>query len=408
LETNAQTIDEANRWRLETPGCEGWKHTARPGDPNKYLMISVDCHANEPRGFISQRLDKKYRERMPHVVVDEKGVKFTVTDSGDKSRLLMNRDLEGEDLIRGKAGYTPEGRLRDHARDGVEAEIIFPNKGLLVWATQDGEFAMAQCRAYNDWAWEFFGPYNERMSPMAAIAPADLQGAIAEIKRVAKMGFRGLALPCKPIYGAPDSRHPNYNLPLYDPMWAAIQDTGLPITYHISTGRDPRTARKDGGAVINYVCHSLSPTVEPIANMCASGVLERFPGLKFAAIECGIGWVPWALGAMDEAYHKHHMWVQPKLKMLPSEYFKRHGFVSFQEDPVGLDLAVKYGLVDNFLWANDYPHHEGSWPHSAQAIERQMGHLTEDQRAKILGLNAVRLFKFDPAVVRKSHPSLLN
>lgn len=104
---------------------------------------------------------------------------------------------------------------------------------------------------------------------------------------------------------------------------------------------------------------------------------------------------------MDEAYHKHHMWVQPKLKMLPSEYFKQHAFVSFQEDPVGLDLAVKYGLVDNFMWANDYPHHEGSWPHSAQAIERQMGDLTDGQRAKILGLNAARFFKFDTASLRK-------
>jgi predicted TIM-barrel fold metal-dependent hydrolase len=395
LEITESTIDEPNRWRLETPGAEGWEHTARPGDPNKYLMISVDCHANEPRGFLTQRLEKKFRDRMPRIVTDEKGVKFTLTDSGDRSRLLKNSDLEGEDRIRSKSGYNPVERLKDHARDGVEAEIIFPNKGLLVWATQDGEFAMAQCRAYNDWAWETFAAYNDRMSPMAAIAPADFDGAIAEIKRVAKLGFRGLALPCKPIYGPHDPQHPNYNLPIYDPMWAAIQDTDLPITFHISTGRDPRAARKDGGAVINYVSHSLSPTIEPIANMCSSGVLERFPGLRFAAIECGIGWVPWALQAMDEAYHKHHMWVRPKLKMLPSEYFKRHGAVSFQEDPVGLDLAVKYGLVDNFMWANDYPHHEGSWPHSAQAIERQMGHLTDEQRAKILGLNAAKFFKFD-------------
>ena len=144
MEPNELTIDEPNRWRLETPGCAGWEHTARPGDPNKYLMISVDCHANEPRGFLAERLDKKFRERMPRVVVDEKGVKFTVTDSGDKSRLLMNRELEGEDRIRAKSGYTPEDRLRDHAQDGVEAEIIFPNKGLLVWATQDGEFATAE------------------------------------------------------------------------------------------------------------------------------------------------------------------------------------------------------------------------------------------------------------------------
>jgi predicted TIM-barrel fold metal-dependent hydrolase len=236
------------------------------------------------------------------------------------------------------------------------------------------------------------------MSPMAALATGDLEGSIAEIKRVAQMGFRGLTLPCKPIFGAHDARHPNYNLPMYNPLWEVIQDTGLPITFHISTGRDPRAARKDGGAVINYVSHSLAPTVEPIANMCASGVLERFPKLRFAAIECGIGWVAWALQAMDEAYKKHHMWAWPKLKKLPSEYFHEHGYASFQEDRVGIDLAVKYDLVNNCLWANDYPHHEGSWPHSAEAIERQMGGLSDEYRAKILGLNAARIFKFDVPV----------
>jgi predicted TIM-barrel fold metal-dependent hydrolase len=138
----------------------------------------------------------------------------------------------------------------------------------------------------------------------------------------------------------------------------------------------------------------LSPTIEPVANLCASGALERFPGLKFATIEAGIGWVPWLLDAMDEAYRKHHMWVRPTLPRLPSEYYRRHGFSSFQEDRAGLELAVTYGLVDNFMWANDYPHHEGTWPHSAAAIERTMGRLNDVQRAKILGLNAARLFGF--------------
>jgi predicted TIM-barrel fold metal-dependent hydrolase len=219
--------------------------------------------------------------------------------------------------------------------------------------------------------------------------------AIAESKRVVKIGFRGITLPCKPVWGADDARHPNYNLSMYDPMWAVIQDCDVPMTFHVSTGRDPRAARKDGGAIINYVSHSLSPTIEPISNICASGVLERFPKIRFAAIECGIGWVPWALNAMDEAYRKHHLWVTPKLKKLPSEYFRSNGAASFQEDPAGLELAVKFNLVENFMWANDYPHAEGTRPHSAEAIEREMGHLNEGQREKILGLNAAKIFKFD-------------
>jgi len=86
---------------------------------------------------------------------------------------------------------------------------------------------------------------------------------------------------------------------------------------------------------------------------------------------------------------------------LPSEYFRSNGAASFQEDPAGLLLAERFDLVDNFMWANDYPHAEGTWPHSAEAIEREMGHLKDDQRAKILGLNAARIFKFDVDLLLK-------
>jgi predicted TIM-barrel fold metal-dependent hydrolase len=404
-DTNIQ-IDEPNRWRLETPGHQGWPRTARPDDPNRYLMISADCHANEPGGLWHQRLDKKYHHRLPRIEVDEKGQKWVVNEGMQRSRLLDSR-LAGEDHLRNKSGYTPEQRIADHRRDGIDAEIMFPNKGLSVWATTDADFGNAQCKVWNDWAWETYGAYNDFMSPIAAIMTADINLAIEEIKRVAKLGFRGVNLPCKPIFGAHDARHPNYNMTMFDPMWAAIQDCDVTVTFHISTGRDPRAARKDGGAIINYAAHALSPTVEPIACLCASGVLERFNKLRFAGIECGIGWVPWALEAMDEAARKHHMWAFPKLKKLPSDYFREHGAASFQDDPIGIELAERHHLVDNFMWANDYPHHEGSWPHSAQSIERQMGELKEESRAKILGLNAARIFKFDVEALlrRRSIPA---
>ena len=196
------------------------------------------------------------------------------------------------------------------------------------------------------------------------------------------------------MFGAPNVDDLNYNLAEFEPLWDCIEDVELPVTFHVSTGRDPRTARSSGGAVINYTVHSLSPTMEPLINICASGVAERHPRLSFGAIEAGIGWVPWMLEAMDEAYRKHHMWVRPKLDGLPSDYFRRQGFSSFQEDRAGLALVREFDLVGNVLWANDFPHHEGSWPYSAQAIERTMGHLTDDERAKILGLNSARIFKF--------------
>ncbi|MEM7338756.1 MAG: amidohydrolase family protein [Actinomycetota bacterium] len=395
--------DANNEWRLETPGNEGWARSARPDAENKYFMVSADGHVQEPSTFLADRVPEEYRERLPGVVLTTiksgnaqgSSEAYQKTEGFRPAKINWAQPLEGTDRVRNDGGRDPGTRLDELALDGVDAEILFPNKGLTMWATPDAQFSHAMCRAYNDWVWEAYGPHNDRLIPMAAIAPAAMDEAIAEIQRVAALGFKGLSLPTKPVFGPPDVDDLNYNLREFEPLWDCIEDVDLPVTFHISTGRDPRTARSQGGAVINYVVHSLSPTVEPIVNLCASGVAERHPTLRFGTIEANIGWVPFALQAMDEGYLKHHMWVRPKLELMPSDYFRRQGFASFGDDHAGLLLAREFDLVDNFMWANDFPHHEGSWPYSAATIERTMGHLTDDERAKVLGLNAARVFGID-------------
>ncbi len=425
--------DVNNVWRLETPGNEGWVRSARPDADDKFFMCSADGHVQEPNTFLYDRIDPAYHHRLPTIAVTKamdvhgKGAKsddgkgegggatgkasdgaeeqfFQKAEGFRPAKLNWTKPFEGHEKLRNQSGRTPEARLADLALDGCDAEILFPNKGLSIWATPDADFSHAMCRAYNEWAWEEFADCNDRLAPMACIAPAALDKAIAEIQRCAALGFKGLSLPAKPVFGPPDVDDLNYNLREMEPLWDCIDEVELPVTFHVSTGRDPRTSRSQGGAVINYAVHSLAPTMEPLVNICASGVAERHPKLQFGSIEAGIGWVPWMLTAMDEAYLKHHMWVRPKLEMLPSEYFKRQGFASFQEDPAGLDLAREHGLVDNFLWANDFPHHEGSWPYSAQAIERTMSHLDDGERAKILGLNSARIFRFDIPERYLHHP----
>jgi predicted TIM-barrel fold metal-dependent hydrolase len=393
---NAQTPLEANpnAWRASTPGHEGWTRTAQPGDPNKYFIVSADCHGQEPADLWAKRIEPEYRHRIPRQEVDKDGTKWSVTE-GHRPIKIRDLKLEGEDDERNGAGYVVDERLRDMDRDGIDVELIFPNKGLSMWATPDAVFSQAMCRVWNDWSMEQYDANRDRMVPVAAIAPNDLKGAIAEVKRAANMGHRALSLPNRPVWGPGDGSELNYNMPHFDDLWAAIQDADLPITLHISTGKDPRGARGNGGAIINYAVHSLSQSLEPVANFCSSGVLEKFPKLRIATIEAGIGWVPWALTAMDEAYHKHHMWSFPKLQMLPSEHYRNSFFASFGEDPPGLALAKEFDLMGNYMWANDYPHQEGTWPHSAAAIERTMGDLTDDDRAKLLGLNAARFLNIE-------------
>ena len=386
--------DVHNVWRTETPGNDGWERSARPDAADKFFMISSDGHVQEPRRIFKDRLPEQFHDRLPSVRTERSGEQFQKTEGFRPTKLNWVEPLQGHEKFRYESGRRPAERAAELAMDGVDGEILFPNVGLAMWATRDPAFSHVMCRAWNDWAWENYGPLNDALAPMACVAPAVLDETIAEIQRCAALGFRGLCLPCKPVFGQPDVDDLNYNLKEFERLWDCIEDVDLPITFHVSTGRDPRTARSNGGAIINYTIHSLAPTMEPLVNICASGVAERHPKLRFGAIEAGIGWVPWMLEAMDEAYRKHHMWVRPKLDGLPSDYFRRQGFATFQEDRAGLDLARGHDLVDNFLWANDFPHHEGSWPYSAQAVERTMGGLDDGERAKILGLNAARLFKF--------------
>lgn len=395
-------VNEANSWRLEKPEITGWKRNVRPG-PNKYFIISCDTHLMPPATLFHDRLAKKWHNRLPRMEKRD-GKKYLVIE-GARPERLVNIDYEDEDLVRNNAGGSGmlQGksmgleRIADQELDGVDGEVIFPNgPAMLMWTSGDPELVAAQCRVWNDWQWEVCSPHKNRCNPAAALPTLDIEASIQEVERVAKKGYRVLTLPCKPIWGPHDASQLNYNLPDYDPLWAAIQDHDLTITYHVSTGKDPRAARGNGGAIINYVVHSLSPTIEPIVNMCSSGVFERYPGLRAATIEADASWVPWMMQKMDEAYLKHHFWVRPKLKKLPSEYYKSNCFASFGEDRTAMELVETHNLENNFMWGNDYPHHEGSWPHSAEAIERTLGdNLREETREKVLGLNAVRAFRFD-------------
>ena len=135
MTTRAASADP-NAWRSATPGHSGWPRTARAGDPNKYFVVSADTHANEPAGLWAERIDAKYKSRIPRIETDANGVRWSVME-GFRPTKLRGSSFEGEDLIRSKAGADPEDRLRDLARDGVDAEVIFPNKGLSMWATPD-------------------------------------------------------------------------------------------------------------------------------------------------------------------------------------------------------------------------------------------------------------------------------
>ena len=381
-----------------------------------FFVVSADSHVNEPFDLWLTRIDAKFRDRVPRIEVDEKGRKWFVVEGFRKSIIReapRDEQVSVDEFQKrsNSAGYRMEldrtkgamfqqrgnpsaDRYADMDYDGVDAEILFPNKGLTNWSSPDPAMHVAMCRVYNDWVHEVFAG-SSRTFPTACVAPADISACVAEIERVAKLGFHSVTMPPLVTGGK------GYNLPDYDPVWSALEETGMPVCFHAGTGKDPRTATGDGGAIINYVVHAMNTVLEPTVQLCASGVFDRHPKLRFATIEAGAGWVPYALFAMDEGFRKHAFWVSPKLKDKPSEYFKRHGHASFQEDPIGVELRHLLG-IDSLLWGNDYPHIEGTWPYSDDVTSKLMAELTKEEKAKIVGLNAASLFNIDvPAQFRR-------
>jgi predicted TIM-barrel fold metal-dependent hydrolase len=193
--------------------------------------------------------------------------------------------------------------------------------------------------------------------------------------------------------------HP-YNDPAYEKLWSAAEELEMPLTFHAGTGRTTTPAHGAGGAIINYVA-VVSEPMETVAYLCGSGVLERHPRLRVVMVECGSGWLAWALHAMDDAYREHHMWVRPKLKLLPSEYFKNQGAVTFQHDPVGI-ANIPFTGERCLMWGSDYPHLEGTWPNSLKYLDRQLQGLSEQTIQKIVCDNAAELYRFN--VLRESAP----
>lgn len=415
-----------NAWRVEGSKPTSWGERLVTGHPNKYFVVSADSHANEPLDFLTSRVDAKYKDRLPHVRVDDDGTQWLITDGWAPQPVKIpssRRDLlpspeefesfevlapytdrmEDEDILRSAAGRSVEQRLQHAAEDGVDAEIVFPQKGILTFATPDAAFSGAMTRAWNRWALETFKPEFHRIMPMAMIAAGDVDAAIKEVQWAAANGFHGVMVANRPIFHRLDQprNRLEYNDKMFEPLWAAIQETGLPLVFHVGNGEDPRAVGGKGGAIINFHSAMLSG-IDPLVTLIASGVFERFPNLKAGVIESGIGWIAYVLHMMDHSYKAHHMWVRPVIPELPSTYFKRNCFASSLDDPDAMKHLIELGFEDNLVWSSDYPHHEGSFPHSAISIQRQMDFMTDEQRAKVLGLNAARIFNIDNPYASRS------
>jgi predicted TIM-barrel fold metal-dependent hydrolase len=348
------------------------------------LALSADGHVTEPTDLWSKNLPPSLRDQGPRAEIRDGMVALVVEDHLVRKMIPAPPDAaEGSAFdLEGWGENDPAARLEALASDGVSGEVLYPTMAFFTaYSIQDDGLQTAVCEIYNDW---LLGTFSDPHFAPVAILPSSKPGACArELERLAPRGLRAALLPAH-------SDVLPYNRREWEELWETAAGLGVSLSFHAGTGRHQAPLRGPGGAVTNYVV-TVSGPLETASILCAAGILERHPALAVVMVECGAGWLAWALDAMDEAYREHEMFVKPKLEALPSEYFRRQGAVTFQCDPVGIRNRGSTG--DRcLLWGSDYPHPEGTYPRSREVLEKQFEGVPQESVDRITWQNAAELY----------------
>ena len=282
---------------------------------------------------------------------------------------------------------TPELRAKDMDRDGVQAEVIY---GILGAATRlnDHEAATEMFHIYNDWLVDFCRHDSDRFIGLACLPYGDIEAAVQEVYRVAKLGLRGMELSCS--WDMEPMWHPTW-----EPLWKAVNDVSLPLHFHTFPALPPNVLEKQKGltrraAFFTVVSAFQMNLVNILAAIIGAAVLERYPNVRIAFGESGIGWVPYALDRMD--FEWEDRFTDLGLTMKPSDYWRRQCKATFQFDRIGTQMIHEIG-EETLMWGSDYPHGDGVWPESSKYIEEQFGHLPPATVRRITCDNAARFYR---------------
>jgi predicted TIM-barrel fold metal-dependent hydrolase len=360
--------------------------------------VSADAHVNEPHDLWSERLPEGLREAAPQRIQSQEdgGWRLIVNGEEDLSggRLPSAQLATPEEIEENRqreANASIEVRLSMMREDGLHAEMVYPTIGLYVYGVQRPEVGIASCRVYNDWIHERLGDDCPRVRYAALVPNWDTDSAIAEIRRVAGWcGVAGLMLPLV--------AEPAWNDSHWEPVWQTIAETGLPIVMHQGTGHSMLFFRGWGSPTANLLAtQSMAPWTAAL--LSCGGVLERHPDLHVALVEVNAGWMAWTMSTLDEYFLAHKAALKkPHLPELPSHYLRRQVHATFQRDPVAI-AARGFTGVDCLMWGNDFPHAEGTYPHSNKVLTDLLDGTSVEQAAQITGLNALRVFGFEPKVL---------
>ncbi len=349
--------------------------------PADIRMISADDHNLEMDHLWEERLPAKFKDRAPKF--------FRNKETGMIEMWIGGKDFAPPGI--GSIGHACPGfwdqkeRLKAMDSEHIQGSILYHGQlqALNGIIGSDPELYFACCEVYNEWLSEYLKPNEKRLKGVAML-PSFLKPDTAkdQMKKIKALGFKAVMMPSYP-------RGIRYNSKDLDPVFTAVEESGIPLSFHVTAFQEFGGT----GSLGANVTRNMSPFRPLLAQLTFSGVLERHPNLTVVFAEGGISWVADTLVSMDMVFRSYYTILRPQLKHLPSHYWKNQCLATFMDDPIGIELMDRIG-ADNTMWSLDYPHPESVYGFAGQVAKSIYDKVGHDKAKKILGGNAIRLYGF--------------
>jgi len=367
----------------------------------RYTIISVDDHLVEPPDMFEGRLPSHLQDRAPKVITNDRGHEVWEFEGQTFTQVGMNavagrsksmKNLEPtrfSDMRRGC--WDIHERIRDMDLNGIWASVNFPSMitgfcGRVFAQAKDQELGWATTQAWNDWLHdEWWSPYPERIVPLGITFLSDPEKGAAEIRRNAERGFTAVTLPERPHRIGFPSLFTGY----WDPIIEACAETDTVIALHV--GSSGGYENPEGAPSLQLGATMFGQlSLAACAEWLWSGYPVRYPNLKIAMSEGGIGWVAMLLDRLDNIIDRSGYGLGWDER--PADVLKRNFWFCTLDDPSTIVTRHRIG-VENIMFETDYPHGDGTWPDTQDLVEEVYGHLPDDELRAILCENAARVFR---------------
>jgi predicted TIM-barrel fold metal-dependent hydrolase len=374
----------------------------------RYRIVSVDDHLIEPPDLFEGRMPARLEDRAPRIVALEGGRQVWEYEGGIFANVGLNAvvgrpkeewSMEPANFDEMRRGcWDIDARIDDMDLAGIAASVCFPSLiagfcGSVFSRSSDPELGLACVRAWNDWHHEVWaGTHPGRIVPTQITWLNDPDVAAAMVRENAERGFRALSFSEFPSKLGLPSLHSRR----WDPLLAACEETETVVCLHTgSSGWAPLPSDDPP--------FELYPTLFPVNAFLAatdwlwSGVCTRFPRLKIAMSEGGIGWVNMLADRVDYVLEHSASGRESghwRDELAPSEVLARNFWFCTIDDPSTLDSVLDRFGPDHVLLEVDYPHADSTWPHTQELVHQRIGHLPDAVQAKLTHENAEALFRW--------------